>query len=74
MNRMNQILAPAATLSCQPGEQLPQESLAFGCLNLGDIHMKEADRVALEALPLRLVALNVRQTEYAVPLQAAVQR
>lgn len=41
---------------------------------LGDIHVKEADRVALEALSLRLVPLNVRQAGYDVPLQAAVQR
>jgi len=51
-----------------------QVELAFGSLNLGDIHVKEADRVALEALSLWLVALNVRQSRYAVPLQAAVQR
>ncbi|PTQ58811.1 hypothetical protein C8J45_11814 [Sphingomonas sp. PP-CE-3G-477] len=51
-----------------------QVKFALGSLNLGDIHVKEADRVALEALSLRLVPLNVRQTDYAVPLQAAVQR
>jgi hypothetical protein len=39
-----------------------QVELAFGSLNLGDIHVEEADRVALEALPLRLVAFDVRQT------------
>jgi hypothetical protein len=49
-----------------------QVELAFGSLNLGDIDVKEADRVALEALALWL-ALNVRQTGYALPLQATVQ-
>ena len=59
-----------------------QVESAFGCLNLGDINVKEADRIALEALSLwpfdfaqeSLVTLDVRQTGYAVPLQAAVQR
>jgi hypothetical protein len=59
-----------------------QVELPLGSLNLGDIRVKEADRIALEALSLRpfdvaqegLVALDVRQTGYAVPLQAAVQR
>jgi hypothetical protein len=36
--------------------------------------VKEADWVALEALSLWLLALDIRQTGYAVPLQAAVQR
>jgi len=35
--------------------------------------VKEADRVALEALSLRLVALNVRQAGDAVTLQASVE-
>ena len=51
-----------------------QVEFAFVCLNLGDIHVKEADRVALEALSLWLVAFDVRQTGDAMPLQAAVQR
>jgi hypothetical protein len=34
--------------------------------------VEEADRVALEALSLRLIALVVRPMEYAVPLQATV--
>ncbi len=33
-----------------------------------------ADRIALEALALGLVALDVRQAGDAVPLEAAVQR
>jgi hypothetical protein len=36
--------------------------------------VEEADRIALEALPLRLIAFDVRQTGYAMPLKAAVQR
>ena len=49
-----------------------QVKLTFGSLNLGDIHVKEADRVALEALSLRLVAFNVRQAGYPVSLKASM--
>ena len=45
-----------------------------GGLHLGDVDVEEADRVALKALPLRLVALDVRQAGDAMPLQASVQR
>jgi hypothetical protein len=51
-----------------------QIELAFGGLHLGNIDVKEADRIALEALSLRLVARNVRQAGYTVSLQAAVRR
>jgi len=51
-----------------------QIELTFDGLHLGDIHVEEADPVALEALPLRLVAFHVRQTGDAMALQAAVQR
>ena len=59
-----------------------QVQFAFGGLHLGNIDVEETDRVALEALPLwpfdfaqeSLVAFDVRQTGYAVPLEAAVQR
>ena len=51
-----------------------QVELAFGSLHLGDIDVEEADRIALEALSLRLVALDVWQAGDAVPLQATVQR
>ena len=51
-----------------------QVELALRGLHLGDIHVEEADRIALEALALRLIALDVWQTGDAVPLQAAVQR
>jgi hypothetical protein len=36
--------------------------------------VEKADRIALEALPLRLITLDVRQTGYAVPLEATMQR
>ncbi len=42
--------------------------------DLGDVDMKEADRVALELLPRRLLALDIRQAADAVALQAAMQR
>jgi hypothetical protein len=38
-----------------------QVELALSGLHLRDIHVKEADGISLEALPLRLVALNVGQ-------------
>lgn len=46
--------------------------LALRRLNLGDVDMKEADRVSLESLPLWLVALDVRQARDAIPLQASM--
>ena len=49
-----------------------QVKLALGGLNLSDVDVEEADRVALELLPLWLVALDVRQTRDAMPFQAAV--
>ena len=55
------------------GELAEQVELAFRSLNLGDIDVEEADRVALEALSLWLVALDIWRTGYAVPPQAAVQ-
>ena len=51
-----------------------QVELAFGGLHLGDVHVEEADGIALEALSLRLVALDVGQAGDAVPLEALVQR
>jgi len=53
------------------GEQV---ELAFSGLHPGNIHVEEAGRVALEVLSLRLVPLDVRQTGYAMTLEAAVQR
>lgn len=36
--------------------------LSFSSLDLGNIDMKESDRIALEALSFRFVSLDVRQT------------
>jgi hypothetical protein len=43
-------------------------------LHLGDIVVEEGDRVALETLPLRFVAFDIRQAGDAVPLEATMQR
>jgi hypothetical protein len=51
-----------------------QVKFALDSPNLGNIYVKEADQVVLEALSLKLVALDIWQTGYALPLQAAVQR
>lgn len=51
-----------------------QVQFALGGLHLGDIDVEEANWVALEALSLRLVALDVRQAGDAVPLEATMQR
>lgn len=51
-----------------------QVELAFGSLHLSDIDVKEADRVAHEALSLRRVAFNVRQAGYPVSLETSMQR
>ena len=48
--------------------------LAFLRPDLGDVDVEEADRVGLELLLHRLVALNVGQPTDAVSLQATVQR
>ena len=45
-----------------------QEELSFGSLHFGDVDLEEADRVAFELRPLRLVALDVRQARDAMPL------
>jgi hypothetical protein len=50
-----------------------QVELAFGGLYLRGIDVEEANRVALEALSLRPVALDVWQAGDAVPLEASVQ-
>lgn len=51
-----------------------QVQFAFGGLHVGDIDVKEANRVALEALTLRFFALDIRQAGDAVPLEATMQR
>ena len=47
--------------------------LALVGLDFGDIDMEEADRVALELLLRRLVALDIRQPADVVALETAVQ-
>lgn len=42
--------------------------------DLGNVDVEEADRVALELLPLRLVTFDIRQARYSMPLQAPMQR
>ena len=49
-----------------------QIKLALSGLRLGDVDVEEADGIALEALALGLVALDVRQAGDAVPLKTAV--
>ena len=51
-----------------------QVHLAFGGPHFGNIDVEEADRVALEALPLRLIAFDVRQAGDPLSLEATVQR
>ncbi len=48
--------------------------LPFSFLHLGDIDVEEPDGVALELLALGLVALDIRKTGDAAPLQAPMQR
>jgi len=48
--------------------------LALDSLDLGDIYVEEADRVALELLTFWLVTIHVWQTRYAMPLKASMQR
>lgn len=36
--------------------------LSFGSLNLGNIEVKEPDRIALEVLPFWLVSFDIRPT------------
>lgn len=50
-----------------------QVKLASGSLHLSDIDVEEADGMALEALTLWLVALDVRQAGNVVPLETSMQ-
>jgi len=50
-----------------------QVQLAFLCADFGEIDMKVADRIRLEALLGRLVAVPVRQPADPLTLKAAVQ-
>ena len=57
----------------RPVDADEQIELPFAGLHLCDIDVKEADRVALELLPLGLVTLDIRQPRDAMALKAAVQ-
>ena len=50
------------------------KELSFSSLHFGNVYVEEADRVAFELRPLRLVALHIRQARDAMSLQTAVQR
>jgi hypothetical protein len=58
----------------RPVDADEEVELSFGGLHLGDVDVKEPDGVALELLPLGLVALDIRQPRDAMALQAAMQR
>jgi hypothetical protein len=45
----------------------------FSRLQLGNVDMKQSDRLALELLALGLVALDISNTEDAMPLQTPMQ-
>lgn len=45
-----------------------QVELAFGDLHLGDVHVEETDEMALKALALGFVTLDIGHTGYAVSL------
>lgn len=57
-----------------PGDGNEQVELALSGPHLGDIHVEDADGVALEALTLWLAVLNVRQAGDAMPLETPMQR
>ena len=64
----------AFSMPCQATDADEEIQFAFGRLNLSDINVKIADRVGLERLLCRLVALHLGQAADVVPLQTAVQR
>jgi hypothetical protein len=55
-------------------DRYEEVELAFLGANLGDINVEMANRVCLELALVRPVALHLRQTRDAVPVQAPVQR
>ena len=59
-------------LGC-PVDGYEQTQLAFGSLHLGDVNVELTDRVALELLLRRFVALDLRKPADTVSLQAAMQ-
>ena len=50
-----------------------QPEFSFLCAHFGNVHMKVSDRIALELLPGRFVAVHLWQAADPVALQAAVQ-
>ncbi len=50
------------------------KELSLGGLHFGDVDVKEANGVALELLPLRLVSRHIRQARDSMSLQTSVQR
>ena len=59
-------------LGC-PVDAYEQVKLAFSGLHLGNIDVEKPNRVALELLPLRLVAFDIRQARDAMSLQAPMK-
>ena len=59
----------AGSVNCDKEIELP-----FGGLHLGNIDVKEADRIVLELRPFRFVAIHVGQSRDAVTLKAPMQR
>jgi hypothetical protein len=51
-----------------------QIELSLRRLNFSDVDVEEADRIALELLPRRLVAFDLGQSADPVVLEAAMQR
>jgi len=47
--------------------------LAFNSLDLGNIDVKKADRMAFETLSFGLVSLHIRKSGYLLTLKAAMQ-
>jgi hypothetical protein len=50
-----------------------EREFAFSGLHFGNVDVKEPDRVAFELLTLWLVPFDIRQTRYAVALQAPMK-
>jgi len=57
-----------------PSARGPWRTLALRCPELSDVEMKKTDRIALEPLLLRLVAVHLREARDAMPLKASMHR
>ncbi len=60
-------------LGC-PVDADEEKELSLSSLHLGDVDVKEPDRVTLELLPSGLVSLDIRKARNAMTLKAPVQR